>query len=57
MTFRGGAEVGQVGQNTPLKQALPHCHTTPPPTEGGGGGAAKGRSGLRAESGGAKWQV
>ena len=55
--FRGGAEVGQVGQNTPIKQALPPCHPTPPPPEGGGGGVAKGRTGLRAIRGGAKWQA
>lgn len=31
MTFRGGAEVEQVEQNGPIKQALLHCSTTPPP--------------------------
>ena len=42
MIFRGGAEVEQVEQSTPIKQALLHCSTTPPPKGGGGGGGAGG---------------
>lgn len=46
MSFCGGAEVGQVGQNTPLKQACPTA-TPPAPYKGGHGGVAKGAVSLR----------